>query len=296
MENLEPDGQYCDLLINFKTTSIKVHKVIVCEKFSLIKILTEQSVQEWPPVHTITLDLPDVTESSFSDAIQYIYTEKPNDDIFLLIKALIFLECDMTDILKLTRKSLKNEGRADLLLYIIELYPDSPFLNFYGHEFNISPIDQQIMFGLKPEDLLIEKYNTRRRFPPYIVAKQKKWFHFDSFLSGQSQEIKAFGLDWCIDRFLFNFGYGDKCDFVKIYINESYESPPGKNSYNIRANFIIYSLKRDPKIEIVMEDELVPHEYKATYMRRHHVSNTLGFNMYKYDEKMIRISLLMELL
>ena len=306
MKNLEPNGQYCDLLINFKTASIKVHKAIICEKSSILATIVN-NCSEWPPVNIITLDLPDVTESTFLDAIQYIYHEKQNEDILSLIKALICLECDKKDILKLTRKSLKNteklsQSQVDLLLYIFELYPDSPFLNFYGHELDCVPcsimIEQNaLFFGLKHEDLLIEKYNNRRRFPPYVIAKEKKWFHFYSFPPGDNQKIEAFGIDWCIDRCLFNYGHGDKIDFIKIYVDEDYESPPGeKRSFNIRANFIVYSLEREPKIEIVRDDDVIPDQYKATYMRRNRILNHLEFNLYKYDEKMIRISLLMELL
>ena len=302
MKNLEPNGQYCDLLIDFKTISIKVHKVIVCEKSSLLGALASQSAGEWPPVHTIALDLPDVTESSFLDAIQYIYHEKRNEDILSLIKALICLECDKKDILKLARKALKNteklsQSQVDLLLYIFELYPDSPFLNYYGHELDCVPEDTQgYFFGLKHEDLLIQKYNTRRRFPPYVAAKEKKWFHFDSFLPDTNHKIEAFGVDWLVDRFLFDYGYRDRCDFVKIYVDDAFDSPPGETQLSIRANFIIYSLEREPKVEIVIDDEIIPEKYKSTYMKSHRIPNNLGFNLYKYNEKMIRVSLLMELL
>ena len=310
MKNFQPDGQYCDLLINFKAVSIKVHKVIVCEKSPILAAMASHrggtsASPEWPPIHTITLDLPDVTESSFLDAIRYIYNEKRNEDILPLIKALICLECDKKDVLKLTRKSLKgsdklSQSQVDLLLYIFELYPQSPFLNFYGHELDCTPnsdiSELGPFFGLKYEELLIQKYNNRRRFPPYVEAKEKKWFHFYSFPSNDSHKIEAFGVDWLIDRFLYSFGYGDDVDLIKIYVDDAFISPPGETKLNIRANFIIYSLEREPKIEILRGENINPEEYKSTHMKSHRIPNHLGFDLYKYNEKMLRVSLLMELL
>lgn len=278
-------GEYCDLQINYKDISVQVHKNIVCEKCPLIKKLVHTN--KWPPIHTIDLDFPDISQDLFMNTINYIYDRIPNQDI---INVLICLECTEEYILKLARKFHDN---LDVMKKICNLYPKSQFVNFFGYN---TLENNKLIYGSEDHESLINKYNTRRRFPEYKVSKDHKWFHFDSFNSGQRHIVEAFGINWSIDRFLFDFGYHDKVDFIKIYVDESYESPPGGNQINIRANFIIYSLRSNPQIHIMLEDELVPDHYKSTYMRYNRIPNKLGFNMHKYDEKNIRVSLLLELL
>lgn len=304
MQNLDPNGKYCDLLINFKTTSIKVHKIVVCEKSSFIANLIPSN-DDWPPINSIDIELSDdnITESIFEDAIKYIYKGQRNEDIIMLVKALICLGVKSEQIFELVRKSLNpaetlNQSQTDLLLLIFNLYPNTPFLNFYGHELSICTTEQiPLLFGTENEEKLVEVYNNRTRLDPYVPAKDKKWFHFSSFPPGHDETIEAFGIEWSVGRFLFSFGHNDNADFFKIYVNDSYISPPGdKQSYSIRAYFIVYSLEREPRIMIEADDEVVPDEYKAAYMRSHRTPNHLGFSMRKYNEKKIRISLCMELL
>lgn len=315
MSLLEFKGKYCDLIINFGCKSIKVHKIIVCENSPLVSRLLG-SDDNWPPINSIMIELPDnISEETFENAIEYLYTKKGNDNPIDLIKGLVYLQIDFKSILSLVKKSLPiktklEQFQIDILLYIFNLNLENsllnPLLSFYGNELSL-PIskaaERTFIFGTEDENRLIEIYKKKKenkfnRLPEYIAAKEKKWFHFSSFLPDKSQKIEAFGVKWQINRFLYSFGYQDNEDLVKLYVDESYIDPdPAPETHlNIRVNFIIYSMERTPKVEIIQERKVIPNKYKSSYMKSNYGTNTLGFSMPQFKEKRIRISLLMELL
>lgn len=140
---MELNGKYCDLCIKMTTTNIYCHKYIICWGSSLIEMLVkreQEKIGEWPPVHTLSISLPDnIYMEDFILSLQYLYeyyyhnehrsidTVRYKSNIIGLLSSLIYLSVNIEIIILLITellpcKSLLDKNGADMLLFLFDAY------------------------------------------------------------------------------------------------------------------------------------------------------------------------------
>ena len=299
--------RYFDLCIQVNDISIKVHKALICEKSGLIEMLVRRAqVDDWPPIHTITMQLPDnISLTAFVDTINYLYDESPTD-IMATVNTLFYLSVDVRVIMSLIKKRLPTDSQlksdyVELINQLIDHYgitdesPILPLITFYGKDLAPLISAEPLLFGHDVTD--IEKiYSIRAkhsyRLPDYVEAKERKYMYIYSLNVDKRFEFEAFGVNWVLMRHIHSFSYGDNEDLIKIYARDTVS----KEVLSIRAIFIIYSLNDLPTIEIGADKEVIPSEYTSSFMIKNHKSNSLGTSLPYgcFDDDKIRISLIME--
>ncbi|KAL9647039.1 hypothetical protein ABK040_016514 [Willaertia magna] len=176
-------GQYFNLKLIIKDNHqhynehnqiIKVHKEIVCEKSSFLKMILnreqEKQKEEWPPIHTLEINLPEnLSFEMFNYGIDYLYTneiqsikennkenvkeeikeeikeesKEEKNDLIEFLYCLLYLSVDNKVIFETLAKLLPNDKPLEQLhVNLIELLIDQKgyckeILNlycFYGME------------------------------------------------------------------------------------------------------------------------------------------------------------------
>ena len=285
---------------------ILIHKAFMCIKSKYINTFLENTPSsDWPPTHTLIIELPNnISYESFNVAIDYIYKIKHDNypDAIGVVDALMFLLIDHKSLMKIYRKIVPidrplSEQHLHTILHLMDVYDKHSLIEFYGVELldHIEGIDENsILFGRDmTSDQFKEVYEKRNhgRFSekiPYISSVESEWVHLKS-VTHKSYNFTALGIDWCVNRWMHSFSFGDNEDFVKLYVSEKCEST---EKFNIRVTFIVYSEISRRMIEINHVNDFNPMEYKHSYMSRYHKSNKLGLAL--YDSGRVRISILIE--
>lgn len=265
---------YLDLCLKIGEENIYVHKSLICENSELVAMLNRRnSINSWPPIHTIELILPDnLLTEDIKAAINYIYNKNQGEDLVSTLYGLIYLLVPDKIIVSLISSviwkdgnglSVLNNKNKHCLEYIIENRPTmkSKILQYFGKQ-----LDYPI-----PQDLDV--------FGTAILSKKpiSQMFYFAKF--ERKTLVEFCGINWIITNSSIACPEGG--NIIKIYVDETCEVV---EPIKLRVTIRIYTL--EDKIREKRETDIVnPQEYK-----RYRDSN-LSF---VYDHDNSRISLLME--
>lgn len=297
------DNKYIDLHLIVNDEIIKVHKMLICEKSKFIRTSLEWKEKEfgghWPPINELKLPLPDnISIDDFKETINYLYDKyyKVTDSKKLFL-SLLYLMVDNYMIVKLLRK---YHDISTIKLVIENLGVNEltqPLIHSYGKELDIK---NDLVFGIdiKPE-ILKEKYLNHSKFGynklprEYIESKgEGQWIYFSNVdYKKDPQKFTVFGVDWELDRFIYDYGRGDIVDLIKIYASEDTTLD---EEINMRCYFVLYSVENNPRFKIVQISNLNPIKFKHSYMKYNYRSNEWSLTVNNFKVKPLHIAMYVE--
>ena len=151
------EEKYFDLCINIDDQNFFVHKSLICEQSEFISMLhrhlTETSGSSWPPINTISVNLPDeLGVEDIKSAIDFIY-DKTTSNTLSTILGLTYLLAPVDIIIDLVRKNLckclDDERSKYCVSYLIENHGASMphLLQFFGMDSECLIPDELSVFG-----------------------------------------------------------------------------------------------------------------------------------------------------
>jgi hypothetical protein len=318
-QQFKDQNKYFDLFLNIDDKQIKVHRLVICPKSKYLDMLLinkETKQKDNNPVGILDILLPsNITYDDILEAIDCLYGIKKSNCSKNIIDALMFLMVDYSmiiiilqniikidkdlspDHINLIERLIKSSGYHAIGKYN-ELYP---LIEFYGRELSLLELSL-------PNDILIFGNNFRGDYyfnnrnitkslklssyePDDIKILDSQWYHFNKLKSG-STKFTALGIDWSLNRHLHSFSYGDEEDLLHLYVDESYNTNQNIQ-YKIRVLFVIFLETRKSRVKMVYVDNLLPNEYKVSYMSRNYKPNEMTMDL-PFDNKRVRLSLLIE--